>query len=96
MRKLGLSNTFSFPRKPYLLRSHAFRSTAMPDSSVRFDVLDKDGSARTGTLLFSNGQIQTPALLLYTRRGSPLHLTPDMVQQLGNLGQNTLVDITKL
>eukprot|EP00899_Mesostigma_viride_P008366 jgi/Mesvir1/17530/Mv08782-RA.1 len=40
-------------------------------------------AARTGTLTFPYGEIATPALLQYTRRGSPVHLTPDIVNGIG-------------
>lgn len=96
MLTLGFPKALLFPRQRYMLRIHAYRFSAMADCTSQFDIIDRDGSARTGVIRHVHGQLQTPALLLYTRRGSPLHLTPDMVQHLGPTGQNTLVDVTKL
>lgn len=48
-----------------------------------FTVTATDGKARCGVLQTRNhGDIVTPAALVYTRRGAPLNLTPDMVAQL--------------
>jgi hypothetical protein len=38
----------------------------------------------------------TPALLLYTRRGSPLNLTPDLVDQFGAEAKGLHIDATHL
>lgn len=48
-----------------------------------FDLQATDGNARAGTLTTSHGTLQTPGSLLYTRKGSLLNLTPDMVARLG-------------
>ena len=72
------------------------KGLAMATSDPSFQILTKDGLARSGILRYNRGQLQTPALLLYTRRGSPLYLTPDMAGELGQAGQNLLVDVTKL
>ncbi len=50
--------------------------------STAFLITAKDGKARCGTLTTRHGPIQTPAVLLYTRRGGPLSLTPDMIAKL--------------
>lgn len=42
-----------------------------------------DGKARTGTLVLPSGrQIETPTMLLYTRRGGAPNLTVDLVESL--------------
>ena len=42
-----------------------------------------DGEARTGSLVLPDGKIiSTPAMLVYTRRGGALNLTPDLLQTL--------------
>ena len=61
-----------------------------------FSVLSTSGQARTGLLKHAQGELQTPALLLYTRRGSPLYLTPDVLQQLGSEGHSFALDATQL
>ncbi|CAL8467578.1 g7116 [Coccomyxa elongata] len=48
-----------------------------------FSVSQTDGKARSGTLTARQGEVATPAALLYTFRGSPLNLTPDMLESLG-------------
>lgn len=96
MRTLGYGKFPSFPTAKFLLRKNDHRSFSMSGESTTFEVIKKDGAARTGILRHSQGQTQTPALLIYTRRGSPLHLTPDLVQHLGEAGRNTLIDVTKL
>ena len=68
----------------------------MAGGSLSFEVAERDGSARRGILSHRRGLLQTPALLLYTRRGSPLYLTPDVVDKLGQGGDNYLIDVTKL
>ena len=68
----------------------------MACGSISFEIAKRDGAARAGVLKHSRGQLQTPALLLYTKRGSPMYLTPDMIHQLGPGGQSYIVDVTKL
>jgi queuine/archaeosine tRNA-ribosyltransferase len=68
----------------------------MSAASLTFEVTHTDQSARTGLLKHANGQLETPALLVFTRRGSPLYLTPDMIKHLGPEGQNYILDGTKL
>ncbi|KAK9909731.1 hypothetical protein WJX75_006677 [Coccomyxa subellipsoidea] len=48
-----------------------------------FHVDHTDGKARTGTLTTRQCEVATPAALLYTFRGSPLSLTPDLLDSLG-------------
>jgi queuine/archaeosine tRNA-ribosyltransferase len=48
-----------------------------------YRITSTDGEARTGLLVLNNGrEINTPAMLLYTRRGGSLHLTPDLLDTL--------------
>lgn len=63
--------------------------------AMAFQIVSHEGSARSGVLKHAHGELQTPALLLYTRRGSPLYLTPDLVQHIGSGGDSYIVDITK-
>ncbi len=47
-----------------------------------FAIKAEDGAARTGVLSTPHGVIDTPAWLVYTRRGGALNLTPDMLESL--------------
>ena len=48
-----------------------------------YHISSTDGEARAGTFVLPNGrEISTPAMLLYTRRGGSLHLTPDLLDTL--------------
>lgn len=48
-----------------------------------YKVQSTDGEARSGTLALPSGrEIATPAMLVYTRRGGALHLTPDLLSNL--------------
>lgn len=38
-----------------------------------------EGKARTGQVATGHGPLATPGALVYTRRGGPLNLTPDML-----------------
>ena len=69
---------------------------SMAQRHPTFSVLSSCGQARTGLLKHAHGELQTPALLLYTRRGSPLYLTPDVLQQLGSEGHSFALDATQL
>lgn len=86
MRLINLSPLRLF-RRPIVAAAKAMPS---------FEVIKKDGAARLGRLTHARGVLETPALLLYTRRGSPLYLTPDMQRELGPDGQNILLDATQL
>ncbi len=78
-----------------LIRHHVFckslaasrcrirHQTCASSSSSMFQVEATDGKARAGTLKTKHGSIQTPGCLLYTKKGSMLNLTPDMVAKLG-------------
>ena len=59
------------------------KAMAMSFEGLTFQIVGNDGSARNGLLRHAHGRLQTPALLLYTKRGSPLYLTPDMMQHVG-------------
>ena len=45
---------------------------------------------------FISHRLQTPALLVYLRRGGAVALTPDLLDTLGPAGQHLLVDATHL
>ncbi len=46
-------------------------------------MLKTDAAARTGCLrLPGHAPIETPAVLLHTRKGSAANMTPDLVEQL--------------
>lgn len=47
-----------------------------------FSIKAEDGAARAGVLSTPHGNIETPAWLVYTRRGGALHLTPDLLEGL--------------
>lgn len=48
-----------------------------------FSIHHVDGDARTGVLrLDADREISTPGVLVYTRRGGALNLTPDLLQTL--------------
>ena len=49
---------------------------------MKFVIRVKAGAARAATLSFPRRHVDipTPALLLYTRRGATIHLTPDVLQ----------------
>lgn len=61
-----------------------------------FRVTAREGCARTGILSWKGQDMATPALLLYTRKGSPLNLTPDLVDQLGPEAKGLHIDATHL
>lgn len=53
-----------------------------------FQISVQDGLARCGLLsLPKSAPIATPAPMLYTRRGSAVNLTPDMLEKLRPAGQ---------
>lgn len=74
-----------------LARSISSRSTHRPAVAM-FDLQATDGNARAGTLKTSHGTLQTPGCLLYTKKGSMLNLTPDMVAKLGPAATALQVD----
>eukprot|EP00195_Chlamydomonas_chlamydogama_P007190 CAMPEP_0202899288 /NCGR_PEP_ID=MMETSP1392-20130828/7563_1 /ASSEMBLY_ACC=CAM_ASM_000868 /TAXON_ID=225041 /ORGANISM="Chlamydomonas chlamydogama, Strain SAG 11-48b" /LENGTH=472 /DNA_ID=CAMNT_0049585429 /DNA_START=133 /DNA_END=1551 /DNA_ORIENTATION=- len=47
-----------------------------------FIVNHNDGKVRVGVLSTSHGVLNTPTSLIYTRRGGPPNLTPDMLKKL--------------
>ena len=59
-------------------------------------VSQTDGKARTGTLTARQGEVATPAALLYTFRGSPLNLTPDLLESLGPEARMMHLDASQL
>eukprot|EP00884_Botryococcus_braunii_P013285 jgi/Botrbrau1/21958/Bobra.0249s0081.1 len=60
-----------------------------------FRITARDGCARTGILTLRGQEFQTPAVLLYTRRGGPLNLTPDLVEELGPDAASYHLDATQ-
>jgi queuine/archaeosine tRNA-ribosyltransferase len=54
-----------------------------------------DGGARCGVLSTPSGKIATPDFLVYTHRGSPLNLTPDMLETLTDV-QALSLDVLQL
>lgn len=55
---------------------------------MMFQVAVQDGLARSCVITLSSGKaIATPAPMLYTRRGSSISLTPDMLEKLRPEGQ---------
>ena len=69
-------------------------TVSMPASG--FSVHNTDGTARTGVLHAKHGEIATPAALLYTFRGSPLNLTPDLLSSLGPDARALHIDASQL
>jgi queuine/archaeosine tRNA-ribosyltransferase len=62
-----------------------------------FEITSRDGDARTGTLTLPRGvAIDTPAMLVYTRRGGALNLTPDLLEQLRPEAQALQLDVMHL
>lgn len=57
--------------------------TALP-LGVHFQTISQNESARRGKLVISssNKSIDTPNLILYTKKGSPINLTPDLLMKL--------------
>lgn len=51
--------------------------------SRMFELSASDGSARAGSLHLSGQTLALPAMLLYSKRGSPLNLTPDVARPFG-------------
>ncbi|GAQ82287.1 Queuine/other tRNA-ribosyltransferase [Klebsormidium nitens] len=74
------------------------RSAALPSQTLTalkmlsFAIDANSGGARTGVLSFpSRGlTLPTPALLVYTRKGLPLNLMPDLLDELKDDGVTTL------
>ena len=51
-------------------------------SAVKFEVLSSKENARRGRLIVNQKTVDTPNLILYTKQGSPLNLTPDLLQDI--------------
>ena len=60
-----------------------------------FSISITDGQARCGVLSTPGGTIDTPALLVYTHRGSPLNLTADLLEKLPDV-QGLQLDVLHL
>ncbi len=61
-----------------------------------FDIHRTEGEARCGVFNTRGGAIDTPALLVYSHRGSPLNLTPDLLDQLKPDVQAVQLDVLQL
>ena len=72
------------------------KRTVMCVANLTFEVSHTNQQARVGVLKHARGQLETPAILIYTKRGSPMFLTPDMMSHLGPEGQCYILDGTKL
>lgn len=80
-------------------RGVTFRQVVVTTQSAHesmFSVSQTDGKARTGTLTARQGEVATPAALLYTFRGSPLNLTPDLLESLGPEARMMHLDASQL
>jgi queuine/archaeosine tRNA-ribosyltransferase len=60
-----------------------------------FQTTVQDGLARCGVVICKQGPIVTPTPMLYTRRGSSVFLTPDMLEKLRPQGAQ-LVQVNAL
>lgn len=74
----------------------AASASTQHNAAPGFKVLSASRNARTGILTTRSGDILTPGMLMYTRRGGPLALTADMVEKLDPLVQGVQVDIMQL
>ena len=76
------------------LKAASSRSDVAPMTTF---IIDKhDGKARTGAIYSDGRRLETPALLLYTKRGSPMYLTPDTLEHVDQEAKAFLIDATKL
>lgn len=58
---------------------------------------DEESEARAGAFATPSGRsINTPGLLLYTRRGGPVNLTPDLLEELRPQAQALQLDVLHL
>jgi hypothetical protein len=51
---------------------------------VHFQTISQNESARRGKVVFTSSakSVDTPNLILYTKKGSPINLTPDLLSKL--------------
>ena len=61
-----------------------------------FTVTHTDGTARAGLLAARQGPLETPAPILYTFRGLPHSMTPDLLEALGPAAHTLHVDAGQL
>lgn len=61
-----------------------------------FTVTHTDGAARAGLLAARQGPLETPAPILYTFRGLPYSMTPDLLEALGPAAHTLHVDAGQL
>ena len=61
-----------------------------------FSVTSTEGEARCGVLNTRSGAINTPALLVYTRRGGAVNLTVDLLEKLKPDLQVLQLDVLQL
>ena len=58
---------------------------------------DEETDARAGCLATPSGRsIDTPGLLIYTRRGGPVNMTPDLLYELIPQAQGVQLDVLHL
>ena len=82
-----------FQRRVLCWGSHMSQDApSAPESVCSFTVQHTDGSARAGLL---NGR-PTPAHILYTYRGLPYSLTPDLMDALGPAAETLHLDASML
>jgi len=61
-----------------------------------FTVASEEGAARTGRINTKHGEIQTPCLLILSRRGGLLNLTVDLLDSLQPDIQALHIDVLQL
>lgn len=67
-----------------------------PQGAQNFMIKATDGNARVAQLVTKHGTINTPATFIYTRRGGPLAMTPDMLEKLKPQPSGFQVDVLQL
>lgn len=78
------------------LRHNPPHTCGAPRAPMAFTITASEGDARCGTLETPHAAITTPAMLLATRRGGHLTLTPDLLDKLRPLAQAVQVDVLQL
>lgn len=68
---------------------HSIKSSA-------FKLVAIDGKARVGQLSTNHKELETPGMLIYTRRGGVLNLTSDLLDMLKPEARALQVDVTHL
>lgn len=78
------------------MTSNSAAPTLRPVHASMFTVRQSNGRARTGTLTGRQGEVATPAALLYTFRGAPLNFTPELLDSLGPDARTLHLDASQL